>query len=261
MKLSIFTYVLPLLVARIVSGAGPVSALASPPDARSQQVLTNLQGGAVKARRRLGFPFGRSTSPSLGKASSATSATNHRHSPQTIRKVAFMPMESDASSIGAVGNNAPQNMLSVLNKVRSSLKSEGGSTLKEQLAKKGFAAFLTFVMLGNVVNSSFMSVAWYGFSLQTGLSPLAPGQWKPFLAVYAGFMAMESFLKPIRLAVSIAIAPAADSAMAWLQKKLNGSKSATVGVALAGIIAASCGLFAGGVTLASSLAGVPVFAP
>ena len=86
-------------------------------------------------------------------------------------------------------------------------------TLKAQFAKNGLAALLTYVATGNVVNISLISFAWYGFSKQTGMSPLFPGQWRSFLTVVAGTMAAEILLKPLQLAFSVGFAP-------WMEQSL-----------------------------------------
>lgn len=256
MKLSLFTYILPLAIAPLVSGGRFASALVSAGgQAQSSQtkVATSLTGGAVKSRQ----PFGRK-----GKMDPTSQHQSHHAATATNqpRYAAFIPMET--ISVESVATTVDVSQVNFWGKIRAALRSNNdGLPLKERLAKHGLAAFLTYIMLGNIANISFMSFAWYGFSIQTGMSPFFPGQWKPFLAVYAGCVAIDSFIKPIRVAVSIAAAPAANRAMSWLQTKLRGSRTATVGVVLAGIIASSLGLIAGGFALASSLAGVPIFAP
>jgi hypothetical protein len=64
---------------------------------------------------------------------------------------------------------------------------DDGLTTRQKLAKMGLAAVLSYGWVSNVSYAICVSIAWYGFSKKTGLSPLAPDQWKPFLAVYAGF--------------------------------------------------------------------------
>ena len=50
-------------------------------------------------------------------------------------------------------------------------------------------------------------MAWVAFVKKTGLTPLSAGQWKPFLAFYAGLWTMQNFLRPLRLSLAIALAP------------------------------------------------------
>jgi hypothetical protein len=245
MKASIFTYILPFLAANIVSGGTLTSALMCSPETRVQHQHASLgvSGGALKTKkahnRLLGF----------GTRS------------QLQRKAAFLPVETDASASHAATGTLPG--ASLVSKARSVLQvnEKDGLTLRQRMAKKGFATFLTFTLLSNLSATGTMSFAWYLFSMKTGMSPLFPGQWKPFLALNATFMAMDSVLKPIRFAVAIATAPYADRVMVWLKNKFNGSKSAATAAAFAVVVAASFGMFAGGIALASSFSGVAVFAP
>ena len=53
-----------------------------------------------------------------------------------------------------------------------------------------------------------MSVAWFTFCQSTGLSPLAPGQWSKFLAVYAGiYLTFGTITRPFRMAFSVGVTP------------------------------------------------------
>ena len=97
---------------------------------------------------------------------------------------------------------------------------------------------------------------------QTGLSPLAPGQWKPFLAVYAGFYLFNNIVRPIRLAVSVGVTPYFDRAVNSIQKRTKLSKSASIGVVV--FLANVCGtlsFMSFGIMLASVAAGVPIYPP
>ena len=60
----------------------------------------------------------------------------------------------------------------------------GGEKLnKERLAKLGTSALLSYGAVSNLNAITLVIVAWCGFASNTGLSPLAPGQWKAFLAI------------------------------------------------------------------------------
>jgi hypothetical protein len=97
---------------------------------------------------------------------------------------------------------------------------------------------------------------------QTGLSPLAPGQWKPFLAVYAGFFVFNNIIRPVRLAVAVVVSPYFDRFINGIQNRLQVSRGIAIGstvilVNLFGTIA----FMSAGILLAGAAAGVPVFAP
>jgi hypothetical protein len=89
---------------------------------------------------------------------------------------------------------------------------------------------------------------------------LAPGQWKRFLAVYAGFFVFNNIVRPIRLAVSVGVAPKFDAAVSTLQSRLKISRTVAIVlmVFLANIVC-TCTVMALGIFAASLLAGVPVF--
>ena len=105
-------------------------------------------------------------------------------------------------------------------------------------------------------------VRWFGFSKKTGLSPLAPGQWKGFLAVYAGFYVFNNFIRPMRLAASVGVAPYFERAVNAIQKKTKLNKGASIGIVV--FLANVCGttsLMSLGIYIASLAAGIPVFPP
>jgi len=97
---------------------------------------------------------------------------------------------------------------------------------------------------------------------QTGLSPLTPGQWKNFLAVYGGFWMFNNIIRPLRLGLSIAIAPSLDKLVLFFQNKLKISKPLAITVTVIFVNVIGTTLFmCGGIAGASLLAGVPIFPP
>jgi hypothetical protein len=90
---------------------------------------------------------------------------------------------------------------------------------------------------------------------------LAPGQWKGFLAVYAGFWVFNNIVRPIRLALAVAISPQFDNVVLNIQNRFRVSKAVaiTITVILANLIGTTLAM-AAGILLASTLAGVPIFA-
>ena len=93
---------------------------------------------------------------------------------------------------------------------------------KASLKAMGAAMLLSYGFVSNASYMVCLSIAWYGFSSRTGLSPLAPGQWPAFLAVYAGLVVLQNVIRPLRFAASVAISPAFD--------RLIGSVMARFGV-------------------------------
>ena len=95
---------------------------------------------------------------------------------------------------------------------------------------------------------------------QTGMSPLAPGQWKPFLAVYAGLWVVTNFMRPIRVAAAVAISPKFDHALAGFQNRFKVNKAVAIGmtVFMANVVIVSA-LFVVSIGLAALLSGTPIW--
>ena len=137
-----------------------------------------------------------------------------------------------------------------------------GLTFRQKLAKMGLSALLSYGFVSNMSYCVSVGLAWFGFSKKTGLSPLAPGQWPKFLAVYAGFYVFNNIVRPIRLAISIGVTPYFDKAVATIQRKTGFNKTLSIGIVV--FLANICGttsLMAFSVWIASLAAGVPIFIP
>jgi hypothetical protein len=106
-----------------------------------------------------------------------------------------------------------------------------------------------------------VSLAWYIFSKRTGLSPLAPGQWKGFLAVYAGFYVFNNIVRPIRLALSVSVSIYFERVVAFFQETFKVNKGVAVGLTVffANVVG-TITLMCLGISIAATAAGVPVFA-
>jgi hypothetical protein len=94
---------------------------------------------------------------------------------------------------------------------------------------------------------------------KTGLSPLAPGQWKSFLTVYAGFWVFNNIVRPIRLAMAVAISPQIDKLVNHWQNRYNMSKARAITLTIILLnLVGTLSFMALGITSASALAGIPV---
>jgi hypothetical protein len=61
----------------------------------------------------------------------------------------------------------------------------GGTKLdKAKLAALGTRALLAYGFVSNVNAVTLLIISWVSFAKSTGLSPLAPGQWKAYLLAY-----------------------------------------------------------------------------
>lgn len=94
------------------------------------------------------------------------------------------------------------------------------------------------------------------------MSPLFPGQWKNFLGVYAGFYVVSNFMRPFRVTLAVAMGPYFDRLINFIQRKTKLPKAGaiTVTVLLVNLLGTLL-LMVGGISLASLLAGVPIFPP
>jgi hypothetical protein len=100
---------------------------------------------------------------------------------------------------------------------------------------------------------------------QSGLTPLAAGQWPKFLAVYAGLWVGAGFLRPLRLSLALAAAPFFNRFLEKVQEMFKVTKGFAFGILLCLIAAGSCcfmftclllaGGFPGGLPFIPSLRG------
>ena len=164
-----------------------------------------------------------------------------------------------------VVGNATTKSSSLLSKLKSIFQSKknkdpSGLTTKEKLQKMGLAALLSYGFVSNMSYAITLSVSWFTHSKKTGLSPLAPGQWKPFLAVYAGFYVFTNIIRPLRFGLSVVVARYFESFVQFIERKSGLGRKASIGIVV--FLANVCGTFAAmglGVSLASVLSGVPIF--
>lgn len=133
--------------------------------------------------------------------------------------------------------------------------------LCSRVIQQGPAVFLTHFMMAQNFKVVFASVTWYFFCLKTGMSPLFPGQWKPYVAIFAACMAFDAYITPVRLAYAIVQAPKMDRFMCFLKGKVYDSKAIAAVLIWVGIIVLNVVAGAIAICFASLLAGVPVFEP
>eukprot|EP00208_Stichococcus_sp_RCC1054_P002796 CAMPEP_0206139412 /NCGR_PEP_ID=MMETSP1473-20131121/5911_1 /ASSEMBLY_ACC=CAM_ASM_001109 /TAXON_ID=1461547 /ORGANISM="Stichococcus sp, Strain RCC1054" /LENGTH=212 /DNA_ID=CAMNT_0053533197 /DNA_START=203 /DNA_END=842 /DNA_ORIENTATION=+ len=133
----------------------------------------------------------------------------------------------------------------------------GGDKLdRERLKALGVGAVLSYGVVSNVTYGGGMAVAWIAFVKQRGLSPLMPGQWKAFLAFYAGFWTIQNFIRPFRFALAVSMAPVFDKLVNAVQRSLGGSRQkafaaciALLGVVTSVLVFGSIYIFAGPLAL------------
>lgn len=126
-------------------------------------------------------------------------------------------------------------------------KTDKSMSTKEMLAKMGLSTLLSYGFVSNMSMGACVTCSWYAFARKTGLSPLAPNQWKGFLGVYAGFYVINNFLRPFRIAASIAISKYFDEAITNIQTKTKIPRAAAIAavVFLANVVG-TCTVMGGG---------------
>jgi len=169
----------------------------------------------------------------------------------------------DSGEIFSVEEETRGQQKSLLDRIKNMYKpKEDGLTFRERLKKLGLSVLLSYGFVSNMSYCVSVSLAWFGFTKKTGLSPLAPGQWKPFLGVYAGFYVFNNIVRPIRLTVSVGVSQYFDTAVKKIQEKTKLSRGLSIGLVV--FLANVCGTFGGmalGISIASALSGVPIFPP
>jgi hypothetical protein len=134
-------------------------------------------------------------------------------------------------------------------------------TFRQRLAKMGLATILSYGFVSNMSYAITVSCAWYIHNVQNRISPLGPGQWKPFLLIYSGFWIFNNVVRPIRLGISIAVvAPQFDRILQYIQTKYHVSRTVAIAITvlMANVVGTTTAMSVG-IFIASILSGVPIF--
>lgn len=78
---------------------------------------------------------------------------------------------------------------------------------REALAGLGLNAVLAYGFVSNVSYITCLILSWVSHGKLYGISPLAPGQRKNFLAIYGGFWVTNNILRPLRFSLSLVLTP------------------------------------------------------
>jgi len=126
----------------------------------------------------------------------------------------------------------------------------------KKISKLGISFFLSYSIISNINTSISFSVAWYISCKRTGLSPLAPGQWRSLLAAYGMIYGLIQLLRPFRVAAAIGMSKLSAEYLELTQIKFNCSRSVSIGLQFISgqLIMGICAAM--GITLASVLTGV-----
>ncbi|KAL6754356.1 hypothetical protein V8C86DRAFT_2704266 [Haematococcus lacustris] len=111
----------------------------------------------------------------------------------------------------------------------------GSQMDKAKLASLGMGAFASYGVISNLTYGTCLTIAWLSFVKAKGVTPLAPGQWVPFLGFYAGLWTLQNFARPLRFAAAVALAPAFERAIAVIGARTGLPKSAAFALLLLGV--------------------------
>eukprot|EP00525_Craspedostauros_australis_P008964 CAMPEP_0198118244 /NCGR_PEP_ID=MMETSP1442-20131203/20873_1 /TAXON_ID= /ORGANISM="Craspedostauros australis, Strain CCMP3328" /LENGTH=249 /DNA_ID=CAMNT_0043776467 /DNA_START=68 /DNA_END=817 /DNA_ORIENTATION=- len=179
---------------------------------------------------------------------------------QRLAQLRMSADSSDTSGDDEEGGSTGDSFLTRWRKRLFPPQPDDGLSTRQRLAKLGLSVLLSYGCVSNFSSAIAVSCAWFTFNKQTATSPLAPGQWKGFLAVYAGFYVFTSFLRPLRVAAAVAIAPKFEVAVKSIQNRLNVNKQIAIGITVFAVnVVATTSLLSLGVVLASMASGVPIF--
>lgn len=90
---------------------------------------------------------------------------------------------------------------------------------KKKIASLGSAALLSYGFVSNVFYVSSLMLATYTAVKTTGASPLTSSlSMKTFASSYFGFWMIQNFLRPARMALSVAISPGTDKIVEFFRK-------------------------------------------
>jgi len=92
---------------------------------------------------------------------------------------------------------------------------------KESMTKLGLYALLSYGFVSNFSYISCVIIAWCIHGKNSGMSPLAPDQWKGFLLVYAGLFAANNVIRPLRFSAAVLLAPKFEDIIDFIKRKSN----------------------------------------
>ena len=103
-----------------------------------------------------------------------------------------------------------------------------------------------------------MKVSFFLTFFQTGLSPLAVGQWRSLVTAYGGLYVFVTLMRPLRFALALALTKRTEHFIEETQNRLGCTRTAAIGlkVSLGFLLWIGCAF--GGISLASALSGVPI---
>eukprot|EP00240_Pyramimonas_obovata_P013652 CAMPEP_0118934486 /NCGR_PEP_ID=MMETSP1169-20130426/13852_1 /TAXON_ID=36882 /ORGANISM="Pyramimonas obovata, Strain CCMP722" /LENGTH=227 /DNA_ID=CAMNT_0006877395 /DNA_START=113 /DNA_END=796 /DNA_ORIENTATION=- len=132
---------------------------------------------------------------------------------------------------------------------------------KAKLASVGASVTLSYGFISNVNAFTLLMIAWYSFTKSTGLSPLEPGQWPKYLALYATLYAtIGTVLRPARIAACGFLTPVFENIVTFFQQRFKLPRPWAFGATVFCVnIVGTLSYFSLGAWLVCSLLGMPLF--
>jgi hypothetical protein len=174
----------------------------------------------------------------------------------------FMPMNTDSQTLRQrmLLFRTARTTAAAPEVAKDNKKDKTVLTFRRRLAKMGFSVVLAYGVVSNLFTSVCTSLSWYISSTKYHVSPLAPGQWKSFVAIYAGIYVVASALRPLRVALAIGLSRYVDAMIQTIQTRFQVSRNVAIGMTIffVNIVGSSC-LMTAGIAVASLASGVPIW--
>jgi len=137
---------------------------------------------------------------------------------------------------------------------------KGARLDREYLGKLGLGALLSYGFVSNVNAITIVIISWVTTGRTTGLSPLAAGNWKVFIATYTAlYLSFGNLLRPLRISVAVAISPFFKALVDKIKDTFKVTQPVAIGMTV--FLVNVCGTLSylvGGVWLASLVCRVPL---
>lgn len=161
------------------------------------------------------------------------------------------------------GKLSPTSNLNFIQKIINLLSGKGfdGKVTfsSKDLAKLGLNVLLAYGFVSNISYMTSIIIAWCIHGKRTGLSPLATGQWKNFLAVYVGLFAANNIIRPLRFSLSLLLSPSFEKFVDIIQQRTKWNRASSIGLLV--FLVNVCGTISyvvGGLFLTTKLLNVPL---
>jgi len=148
-----------------------------------------------------------------------------------------------------------------IGKLKAYLFTPDGKLNTKNLASAGASTALSYGFVSNVNAFTLLMIAWYSFVTSTGMSPMAPGQWPKYLALYATLYAtVGNLLRPARIALAATLAPVFEKVVTFFQTKFSLARPWAFAATVFTVnVCGTCSYMGLGVLTMSALLGKPLF--